>query len=302
MSSKSTGRPRTAVTPENVENVRASVLQSPRRSTRRRAPALGISRRSLQRILQRELRFHPYKIMITQKLHERDFEDRKRFCEQMLDVLYSGDNIVLMMSDEAHFHLDGYVNKQNCRYWAADNPRQLHQKPLHSLKVSVWCGISKLGIIGPYFFEENDTTVTVNSVRYVNMLRNFLAPTLRELNVDTTRIWFQQDGATAHTANNSMNVVKRMFRGHVISRFGDVHWPARSPDLSMCDFYLWGYLKSKVYVRKPRNLIELKEAIREEISLIEEETIVKVTENFEERLLMCINEDGQHLTEVIFRT
>lgn len=34
---------------------------------------------------------------------------------------------VIMMSDEAHFHLCGSVNKQNCRYWAAEDPRQLHQ-------------------------------------------------------------------------------------------------------------------------------------------------------------------------------
>lgn len=301
---KPTGRPRTAVTPGNVESVRASVLQSPRRSTRRRAATLGLSRRSLQRILHSELKFHPYKIMITQKLYERDYEQRRRFCERMLDVLHSED-VVLIMSDEAHFHLDGYVNKQNCRYWAAENPRQLHQKPLHSTKVTVWCGISKLGIVGPYFFEENGATVTVNSVRYVNMLRNFLRPELQRLRlrlrVTRNQMWFQQDGATAHTAADSMSVVKKMFPKHVISRFGDVHWPARSPDLSACDFFLWGLLKSKVYINKPRTLDELKDAIRSEVAAIERETVVKVMENFEERLLMCINEEGRHLPEVIFR-
>jgi len=70
---------------------------------------------------------------------------------------------MLMMSDEAHFHLDGYVNKQNCRFWAAENPRELHQRPLHTAKVSVWCGFSKVGIVGPYFFEEEGAAVTVTS-------------------------------------------------------------------------------------------------------------------------------------------
>ena len=59
---------------------------------------------------------------------------------------------MLMMSDEAHFHLDAYVNKQNRRFLAAVNPQELHQRPLHTAKVSVWCGISKVGIVGPYFF------------------------------------------------------------------------------------------------------------------------------------------------------
>jgi hypothetical protein len=55
------------------------------------------------------------------------------------------------MSDEAHFHMSGYVNKQNCRFWAAHNLGELHS--LHSVKVTVWCAISSGGIFGPYFFE-----------------------------------------------------------------------------------------------------------------------------------------------------
>jgi hypothetical protein len=81
------------------------------------------------------------------------------------------------------------VNKQNCRFWAAENPRELHQKLLHTAKVSVWCGISEVGIVGPYFFEEEEeeeegATVTVTSERYVEMLRNFLCPQLRSLRVN----------------------------------------------------------------------------------------------------------------------
>jgi len=53
-------------------------------------------------------------------------------------------------------------------------------------------------VIGPYFFEEGGATVTVNSGRYVEMLETFLRPKLD--GVDTEDVWFQQDGATAHTA------------------------------------------------------------------------------------------------------
>ena len=88
------------------------------------------------------------------------------------------------------------------------------------------------------------------SERYVEMLGNCLRPQLRSLRVNMEEMWFQQDGATAHTARASMTVVRPMFTQHVVSRFGDVRWPPRSPDLSACDFFLWGYLKSKVYVRK----------------------------------------------------
>ena len=124
----------------------------------------------------------------------------------MLEIIAS-DDVILMMSDEAHFQLDGYFNKQNCRFWAAQNPRELHQRPLRTAKVSVYCGISNVGIVGPYFFEEEGATVTVISERFVEMQRNFLRPQLRSIRINMEEMWFQQDGATAHTARASMTVV-----------------------------------------------------------------------------------------------
>jgi hypothetical protein len=73
----------------------------------------------------------------------------------------------VLMTDEANFHLCGNANSQNCRCWATENPRDIHQKPLHSEKVIVWCGAASFGVIGPYFFEDKaGKAVTVNSACY----------------------------------------------------------------------------------------------------------------------------------------
>ena len=87
----------------------------------------------------------------------------------------------------------------------------------------------------------------------------------------------------------------------VVSRFGHVPWPPRSPDLSACDFFLWGYLKSKVYVRKPRTVDDLKVSIREEIATVPKEMLVNVMQNFEESLRTCVRQEGRHLSDIIFR-
>ena len=50
----------------------------------------------------------------------------------------------VLMTEEAHFHLSGCVNKQNYRYWAPENPQEFHQRPLHSERLTVWCGIASL--------------------------------------------------------------------------------------------------------------------------------------------------------------
>ena len=157
------------------------------------------------------------------------------------------------MSDEAHFHLSGFVNKQNFCYCSATNPIEIHDRPLHSSKVTVWCAMSSFGIIGPYFFEEErERAVNVTGPRYVQMLENFLGPEFACHPV-IEETFFQQDGATSHNTRDSTAAVRNLFPNHAISRYGDITWPARSPDLSACDFFLWGYLKSQVFKAQTSN-------------------------------------------------
>ena len=86
----------------------------------------------------------------------------------------------VLMTDEANFHLRGNVSSQNYRYWTTANTRDIHQKPLHSEKVIVWCGVASFWVIGPYFFEyEASRAVTVNSACYTEMLRTCLEPELQ---------------------------------------------------------------------------------------------------------------------------
>ena len=153
------------------------------------------------------------------------------------------------------------------------------------------------GILGPYFFEEDN----VNSERYCVLLDTFLRPRLDELD-DRNNVWFQQDGATAHTSRRSMRILREMFPGHLISLRGDIGWPARSPDLNPCDFFLWGYLKSKVYTHRPRSIEQLKDAICQEIAAIPHEMTRQVIDNFHERLQQCVENNCKHLTDVIFKT
>lgn len=143
----------------------------------------------------------------------------------------------IIMSDEAHFCLNGTVNKQNCRFYATENPQLVHEEPLHDQKVTVWCGICANRVIGPYFFEdERGATVTVNGARYRTMIEDFLMPIVEANGLE--HYWFQQDGATAHTARITIDLLQRSFPNRLISKNGNIDWPARSPDLTPPDFFL----------------------------------------------------------------
>jgi hypothetical protein len=119
-------------------------------------------------------------------------------AECLIGIL--SNDVTVFMADEAHFHLSSCVNKQNFHCWAEENPQELHQWPLHSTCVTVWCRVANFGVTAPYFFEDKDGhPVKVTSACYVEMLWNFLKPELSHHGIGLSTIWFQQDGATAHT-------------------------------------------------------------------------------------------------------
>lgn len=68
------------------------------------------------------------------------------------------------------------------------------------------------------------------------MVTAYLMPEIKARGVDET--WFQQDGATCHTARETMTLLREQFGEQIISRFGPVNWPARSCDITPLNFFL----------------------------------------------------------------
>ena len=99
----------------------------------------------------------------------------------------------------------------------------------------------------------------------------------------------------------SMSIVRNIFPGHLISRFGDVPWPPRCPDLSTCDFFPLGVFEiACLHSQTP--YVDLKEAIRQEIRPIDRQLLARVRDDLKKKLENYIQEDGRHLTDIIFKT
>ena len=95
-------------------------------------------------------------------------------------------------------------------------------------------------------------------------------------------IWFQQDGATCHTAEATFDVLRPVFEDWIISSRADVVWPPRSSDFTQLDYYLWGAVKDKCYSDKPETIDALKDNIREAIGEIHLHTIDNVVKNLDQ--------------------
>ena len=175
----------------------------------------------------------PFKMQQVQQLKPNDLPQCRIFGEWALGRLAEDPHFYrkIVLSDVAHYWLNGYVNKQNCRFGGEDQSEELQKLPKHSEKVTVWGGLWAGDIIGPYFLKDAAyRNVTVNGERYREMRSNFLLPKMQE--VDLHDMNFRQDGGTCHIARVRMDLLRGKCGEHFILRSGLVNFPPRSCDLT----------------------------------------------------------------------
>ncbi|UYV77723.1 hypothetical protein LAZ67_15002053 [Cordylochernes scorpioides] len=171
----------------------------------------------------------------------------------------------------------------------------LDSKTIHPIAVKFWDIIR--GLIGPFRFEG-----TVTGINYLTMLADSIFPAIRAL-YGNDDFYFQLDGAPPHYHRDVRAYLDQNLSGQWIGRRGPIEFPARSPDLTPLDFFLWGTVKDGVYKRKPRNLDILWneiQAVCREISL---DVLIRCTESVVTRTQNCIDaaeitRDNNVLTDI----
>lgn len=279
---------------EGTLDVLLTVLETPQVSISDVSATTTIKATSVQRILKRN-KFHPYKPRFVHVLKDRDYDARMDFCAWFQGMIEDNPSFSkkIMFTDEATFSSNGVVSSQNCRWWATDNPKFIiESKDQYSFKVNVWCGIYNCSIIGPFFFYEN-----LNSERYLNFLQAEISNVLDNIPLQQrAELYFQQDGASIHSTRNVRRWLDETFYRRWIGRFSENPWPARSPDLTPLDFFLWGYLKHKVYKHRPfRDLGHLEHTIRNCAAEITPQMVRNVHREMQRRTILCMERDGGHV-------
>ncbi|KAJ4443154.1 hypothetical protein ANN_04804 [Periplaneta americana] len=145
--------------------------------------------------------------------------------------------------------------------WLRENPgKNLNQVTCPNRESNPGHLVSRPDTLAVTPQNEAGIPMTVNSVRYVEMIQKFFTPQLARFPVNENTLL--HTGATSHTARISMGAVNALFPGRVISLKGDIAWPPRSPDLTVCAVFLSGHLKTKVFGgNPPRTIPALKQRI-----------------------------------------
>ncbi|XP_076330532.1 uncharacterized protein LOC143236129 [Tachypleus tridentatus] len=146
---------RSSTSPTREQEVIDNVLNSPRKSMRQLSRKTGIPKSSVYRILKRS-HFKCFILSLVHALNEDDLDRRVELCEWYLARCAGNDefSVKVVWSDEATFTLNGSINRHNYTYWATENPHVTEEHHLNLPGVTVWCGLSTRGLIGPFFFQD----------------------------------------------------------------------------------------------------------------------------------------------------
>ena len=297
------GRKFTVRTPANIASVRRSLERAATRAPGVPGPSArrhdqDIKKSSFNNITKKDLKLKPYKILRLHQVTNQQTTARLKMGRLLARKPNSWfEN--LCVSDEAWFTLSGHVfNRQNtvCYSPAGEGvPDQwVSQATQSQEKVMVFCLLHGSGHkFGPFFLEQEGR---INQFSYRELLEELVFPAMRQ-GLGRSRfkkvIW-QQDGAKPHQARMVMEWLDSIFGDQMLaikSIRGDM-WAPYSPDMNPCDFFLWGFLKEKVYQPLPKNMTALKRKIKTELDKIPEFMVKKAILAMRKRANLMVEVGG----------
>lgn len=287
------GRKKTATAPEMVLKVKKRIERNPRRSGRKMARELNISARSVQRILQNNLKLKPLKFQKAHHLTTPQKKVRMERAKELLRRAESGEFPNLVFSDEAPFTIEQFVNKQNDRvYLRGSSCENLHlrmaTRKQSAPMVMVWAAITVDGRTPLVFL---DRGVKINATVYREKILEAVLKPWANKHFGRRPWTFQQDSAPAHKARVNQEWLKTNIP-HFIS---SSEWLANSPDANPLDFCVWGILKEKVGTKRFTSVGHLKQALRREWAKIPQTHFRSACDAFLDRLKAIIRAKGGHI-------
>ena len=157
------------------------------------------------------------------------------------------------------------------------------------------CGIFGDHVIGPYFFEGRLTGQV-----YATFLQNVLLQLMEDVSLNVSiNMWMQHNSALLHYALCSRQVMNEIFDEKWTGRGGSVAWPPRSPDLTLSDYFLWGFVKERVMAVAPTTTDDIKERIRRACTEITPQMLAEVRRSFHQRINKCLQVEGHHFEHLL---
>lgn len=288
------GRPRSARTKDVIRKVKQRIKSNPVRSIRKMATDLHISRSSMQRLVQNDLKMKTRARVKVPLLTTAQQETRLHRSKALLkDVKHAARGRSILFSDEKIFTVDAISNRRNDR-WIGNDPREVadHVKYANSTKhpasVMVFGLVSSDGKKMPPVFIPSG--IRINTDRYLEILESEVKPWV-QANYPEGNYVFQQDGAPAHTSKRTQD-----WLGVNMEAFwSKVMWPPQSPDLNPLDYSIWATVEEGACKKPHPSVPALKKSIVRSWTKMTEDYIKKTCQAFRGRLEAVVAAKGGHI-------
>lgn len=295
------GRERTTRIAEVEEEILDRIEGNPKLSVRPLGLELAVPKSTVHEVIREQL-LHPYHVQTVQELLPIDPERRLDFCHFIQNQRNQDPNFhrKILFTDEASFRRSGMTNLHNEHVYSDQNPHATkvahHQ---HEFAINIWAGVIDNFIIGPVVIPNR-----LNGENYLQFLQQTVPELLEDLPLLLRQnMWFMHDGAPPHFTLAVRRHLHQQYPNRWIGRGDDAprNWPARSPDLTPCDYFLWGALKTEVYLTPVNTGEELQRRIVNAANILKnnQEMMQRVQFNLLRRINICIHQNGGHFEHLL---
>ena len=283
------GRPKTAVTPENKRRIDEMICGDRRVTVRDIVDEIGTGHNAVQEIIN-ELGYskvcaHWVPRMLTDELRQ----SRREVCTQMLQR-YKAEREefmnTIMAGDESWAHHYEPETKRQSMQWhhlGSPTPKKFKLSPsAGKMMIMVFWDIQ--GVLVLDFLPKGKT---INSARYQETLKK-LARSIRRKRPELQAVILHHDNARPHTAQATTTAI-------AAKGWSVLPHPAYSPDLAPSDFYLFGPLKDYLRGQKFDDDESVKVAVKAWVRQCSPEFFSDGFKNWRTRWEKCVTRDGDYI-------
>lgn len=272
-----------------LAGLKRSLKSDPSQPMSKLAEKRSVSRSTISRAINEDLGMKSYVRRVHNLLTTRSRALRVERCQELLNHLKHRGGHVRIFVDEKKFVVDEVANRQNTRVIASDPsevPPVMQSK--NPASVMVFAAVASDGkVMPPHFIEAG---LKINAEEYLKILKDVLMPWIRR-NYEPFNVMLIQDSAPAHGAKKVQDFLKENLPLFVPK---DI-WPSSSPDLNVCDYWLFGVIEGESNVTSHPSVNSLKTAIRQAFRNLDPEDVKRSCSRFRSRISQIIDAKGGHI-------